>query len=255
MTNRTTARALALPVLLAALPLAARAQAPVEATPVSVSATNAPVTAVLRSLFKGAGIRSFVIDSDVQGSVNADLSAVPFPVALKQVLASVAVPLTFSVESGVYHVSVKAAGPTQIELPVSNPPASATLPEDAGQSHFYKIGIKHYDPGVIAELLTHQTGLIDVPPNFVIPSGGNASSALSGPAVTTVRPPSAFGPAVPLGGTQTLTGPQAAPAAANSVLPDGVKRIFVRHSDNSLVVEATPEGMARLLPQIKETNP
>ena len=253
MTKRTPAGALALPVLFAALPLAASAQTPPEAAPVSVSATNAPVTAVLRSLFKSAGVRNFVIDSDVQGNVNADLSAVPFPVALKQVLGSVGVPLTFSVENGVYHVQVKAAAPAQIELPVSNPPAPA--PEEAGQSHFYKIGVKHYDPGVIAELLTRQSGIIDVPPNFVIPSGGSASPALSGPAVTTVRPPSAFGQAVPLGGSQTLTGPQAAPAAANSVLPDGVRRIFVLHSDNSLVVEATPEGMARLLPQIKETNP
>ena len=252
MTKRTVSCVGALPLLLAALPLAAQAQTPPEAAPVSVRATNAPVGVVLRSLFKGVGVRNFIIDSDVQGRVNADLDAVPFPVALKQVLGSVAVPLTFSVENGTYHVRVRQAALAQIELPVS---PLAPMPEDAGQSHFYRIGIQHYDPGVIAELLTRQSGIIDVPPNFVIPSGPTAPLGLTGPAaITSVRAPSAFGPAVPFGGIQNSTGPQAAPAAGNSVLPDGVKRIFVRHSDNSLVVEATPEGMARLLPLIKETN-
>lgn len=263
-------------------PLAAPAQEAPQPAPVSVRAANAPVATVLRSLFHGAGIRNFVIDDSVQGNVNADLSAVPFSVALKQVLGSVVVPLTFSVENGVYHVKVRqiaqAIGPDgQPGVLGGLPSGVARFPngklegipflidgdtpesDSAGPLHLYKIGIKHYDPGVIAELLTHQTGIVDVPPNFVIPSGAsssgaNAPSARPGLGITTVGGPSAFGPPVPLGGAPALTGPQSAPAGGNAVLPDGVKRIFVRHSDNSLVIEATPEGMARILPLIKETD-
>ena len=265
MSKRTLVRLCFSPALLLGsllTPLAASAQALSDA-PVSVSAVNAPVATVLRSLFHGAGVR-FVIDESVQGNVNADLSAVPFPVALKQVLGSVAPPLAFSVENGVYHVQVRqmvqaggppggraATGALDIPFVIAG---DTPEPDSAGLLHLYKIGIKHYDPGVIAELLTHLTGIVEVPPNFVIPSGANAPSGITGPTVTTVRPPSASGPAVPFGGTSALTGPQSAPVAANNALPDGVKRIFVRHSDNSLVIEATPDGMARIAPLIKETE-
>ena len=78
---------------------------------------------------------------------------------------------------------------------------------------FTKIRIKHYDAGMIADLITRPDGIIAVPPNFVVPAG--------------------------------MAAPQKAPATAN-VLPEGVRRIFVLESDNSLVIEATPEGLASL---------
>ncbi len=153
----------------------------------------------------------------------------------------------------------------RIEEPVALPQLAVAAPassEDTtgsadaeGQDRFYRIGVKHYDAGMMADLATRPDGIIEVPPNFVIPAGSAASAAgmsPAAPAVTTVSPRSAFGPAgglntpVPFGATPAVTGPQAAPAAANNVLPDGVRRIYARESDNSLVIEATPSGLARL---------
>lgn len=76
---------------------------------------------------------------------------------------------------------------------------------------FTKIRIKHYDAGMLADLITRPGGIIAVPPNFVVPAGA--------------------------------TTPQ---KAAPNLLPEGVRRIFVLESDNSLVIEATPEGLASL---------
>ncbi len=110
-----------------------------------------------------------------------------------------------------------------------------------GPSVFTKIGIRHYDAGVMADLATRPSGIIVVPPNFVIPAGTGPSSALAAPAVTTVGGPP-VSPVVPaaFGGV-----PIAAPAGTN-VLPDGVRRIFVLESDNSLVIEGTPDGAQAL---------
>jgi len=87
-------------------------------------------------------------------------------------------------------------------------------PPSGGQYQFTKIRIQHYDAGVIADLITRPAGIIAVPPNFVIPASVGAA----------VIPPK----------------------AAPNVLPEGVRRIFVLESDNSLVIEATPDGLASL---------
>ena len=42
------------------------------------------------------------------------------------------------------------------------------------------------------------------------------------------------------------TGAMVPQKVAPNVLPEGVQRIFVLESDNSLVIEATPEGLASL---------
>ena len=42
------------------------------------------------------------------------------------------------------------------------------------------------------------------------------------------------------------TGAMVPQKAAPNVLPEGVRRIFVLESDNSLVIEAAPEGLASL---------
>ena len=81
----------------------------------------------------------------------------------------------------------------------------------SGGYRFTKIRIKHYDAGMIADLITRPDGIIVVPPNFDVPAG-------------------------------TMVPPKAAP----NVLTEGVRRIFVLESDNALVIEATPEGLASL---------
>ena len=232
---RKTILSLLVPALLAGGGLSARAQTGVEAKPISFSVSQVPVQNALRTLFAKAGVRS-VIAPDVQGTVNLSLDGVPFSVALKQVLGSVSPPLTAELQAGVYHVQ----GGAQASLEAT--PAAFPAPaEDAGQDNFYKIGIKHYDAGVIADAMTRRGGIILLPPNFVIPANSGVPGALAPPAVTTLGRPLA--PGLPAAGANA---PQGGPLTANNVLPPGVKRIFVLESDNSLVVEATPQGYDNL---------
>lgn len=110
-------------------------------------------------------------------------------------------------------------------------PAQAAAPG----STFYKIGIQHYDAGMMADLATRQDAIVVIPPNFVIPDGGFAPALSGGPSVTTLGAPG--------GRPLPNTAPNAAPApapAANNRLPDGVERIYALRSDNSLVIQVKP---------------
>lgn len=86
-------------------------------------------------------------------------------------------------------------------------PFRADTPE---HYQFTKIRIRHSDARMIAEMITQSGGIIVVPPNYVYAAGSSA------------------------------------PSAASPALPPGVRRIFVLESDNSLVIEATSEGLAAL---------
>ena len=209
--------------------------------PVTLRVSQGTVQNALQTLFAGAGIRNYVIASDVQGTVNLSLEGIPFSVALKQVLASVNPPLVAELRDGVYHVQT---GASVLQEAQSNAQFPAVFPaptDNAGQNNFYKIGIKHYDAGVIADAMTRRGGIILLPPNFVIPANSGAPTTLASPTVTTLGRP--LTPAIPAanGGV-----PQAGLPMAANVLPPGVKRIFVLESDNSLVIEATAQGYDNL---------
>ena len=77
--------------------------------PISLNLLNVPVQTALRTLFSAAGIRNYSIDSGVQGYVNVDVSDVPFSLALSQLLSSTNPPLDFTLQDGVYKISVKQA--------------------------------------------------------------------------------------------------------------------------------------------------
>lgn len=229
---------LLLPALLggaALLPTAANALPAGDAATVSLDMTNVPIPAALRTLFKDAGIRNFTIDTDVQGMVNASLKEVPFPLALKQVMALATQPLVADVQDGVYHVRLK---PRLADSPSAFKAAdvSAGPAADAEQSQIYKTGINHYDARVMADLITRKDGIILVPSNLVM-LGSAAPAALGGPNVTTVGG-GPFGPGLPATAPTNgpLPGSQTGPVT-NNVLPDGIKRIFALQSDNSLVFE------------------
>jgi len=231
---------LLLPAILAGAGLAARAQTGAEAKPVTLTLSQVSVQTALKLLFSSAGVRNFVIDPDVQGAGNVgslSLSGVSFSAALKHVLGAVNPPLIADLRDGVYHVHSGTLAPLDAETPAAFPAPV----EDTGRNSFYKIGIKHYDAGMIADTLTRPGGIILLPPNFVIPSAFGGLGTPSGPAVTTVGAPRNPGPTPPTGIT-----PQAGPQTSVNVLPPGVKRIFVLESDNSLVVEATPKGYDNL---------
>ncbi len=226
---------LLVPALLAGAGLAARAQTGADSKPVTLNVSQVSVRAALKTLFANAGVRSFVIDPDAPAGANVgtlSLSGVPFSAALKQVLAATSPPLVAELRDGVYHIQAQPSTP-ESEARLSQ----LTQAQDAGQTTFYKIGIKHYDAGVIADAMTRRGGII-LPPNFVIPANGAAPGALAPPTVTAPGLPRGLNPAAPVAG--------ALPGQAANVLPPGVKRIFVLESDNSLVIEATPQGYDQL---------
>jgi hypothetical protein len=193
---------------------------------VSLSVRHATVSTALQTLFQQARIHNYVIDAQADGRINANFHEMPLALALRKVLSASVTPLMVDIEEGVYHVRVSFLDQTDL----------------TGQMRFYKIGINHYDAGMLARLIAHQNGLVDVPPNFVV------TANLAAAAVTTSQPTNT--PVVP--GT-----PGSPPSAPYSVapmpslvpqaeMPEGVKRIFALQSDNSLVIEATPKGFASL---------
>ncbi len=110
-----------------------------------------------------------------------------------------------------------------------------TPDQSAPVGGFFKIGVQHYDAGMMADLATRQDAIVIVPPNFVIPDDGFAPALFGGPVVTTLGAP-ARRPA-----PNAL--PNAAPVPmppANNRLPDGVERIYALRADNSLVVQMAP---------------
>ena len=169
---------LLLPALLAGAGLAARAQTGAESKPVTLNISQVSVQTALKMLFTGTGLR-FAIDPDVPvtaGMGSLSLSGVPFSAALKQVLKLVNPPLVAELRDGVYHIQTAASTPPAPEVRADFPAPT----EDTGQNSFYKIGIKHYDAGMIADAMTHRDGIILLPPNFVIPSGFAGPSAPTG---------------------------------------------------------------------------
>ncbi len=147
--------------------------------PITLNLINVPVQASLRTLFNSAGIRNYIIDSDVQGFANINVSEVPFSLALRQMLSSVNPPLTFDIENGAYHVKVqRATPPPAVTIATTTTNVAA---DDAGTStadqpkRFYRIPIDKYDAFYIATLLG-ATGIVRVGVNDVIPAGGGGGN-------------------------------------------------------------------------------
>ena len=105
----------------------------------------------------------------------------------------------------------------------------------APNSQFYKIGVQHYDAGVMADLVTRQDAIVVVPPNFVLVDSGPAFGLLGRPAPAAVPPANNPMP--------------------NNRLPDGVQRIYALRADNSLVIETTPDVRSRQQATLPTTSP
>ena len=144
--------------------------------PISLSLHNVPIQTALQLLFTGAGIRNTSIDSDVQGYANINVSEVPFSLALRTLLSSVNPPLSYTVDNGIYHVSVqRAVAPPAPPVVVANTSGTDTggnASTDNQQKGFYHIPIDKYDAYYIARLLG-ATGIVQVGVNDVIPANGN----------------------------------------------------------------------------------
>lgn len=149
------------------------------AKPISLNLINVPIQTALRTLFSSAGIRSYNIDSGVQGYANINVSDIPFSVALRQLLSSGNPPLTFSIDNGVYNIKVQSAAPT---TPATNvvAPAPGTEVASADQpKRYYTIPIDSYDAYYIAQLVG-ATGVVEVLPNITMGAGQTGQGGQQG---------------------------------------------------------------------------
>ncbi len=146
--------------------------------PISLNLINVPIQTALRTLFSSAGIRSYNIDSGVQGYANINVSDVPFSVALNQLLNAGNPPLTFSIDNGVYNIRVKQAAVAPAVNVASTTGTTADTAPDASQpKRYYTIPIDSYDAYYIATLVG-QTGIVEVVPNY--PAGGGGQTGQNG---------------------------------------------------------------------------
>ena len=91
-------------VVVSALPVRAQDAGDVRSKKVTLNLENADLVFALKLLFNSVSV-NFKIDPAVQGTVTANLTDVPFEVALKAVLTSSGSPLTYRTEDGIYYVS------------------------------------------------------------------------------------------------------------------------------------------------------
>ncbi len=85
---------------------------------VSLTVNQAPIRAVLRVLFRRAD-QNYLFGPFVGGTVTVALHGVPFDAALRQVMAANSVPLTQTLDNGVYIIRGPrpAAGPARGRFP------------------------------------------------------------------------------------------------------------------------------------------
>lgn len=165
---------------LSAAPVRAQDVAPNDsAKPISLNLINVPIQTALRTLFSSAGIRNYTIDPGVQGNANINVSDVPFPVALRNLLNSGNPPLDFTVADGIYKITLKtaAAAPTVSVVPPSGTGQEANAPDANQPKRFYVIPVDSYDAFYIANLVG-ATGVIEVFPNY--PAGGGGGQGGQG---------------------------------------------------------------------------
>ena len=115
-------------------PMTARAQdAP---PPVTIDLKDAPIRSALEQIFNAANVQYFM-DNQVQGFVTLKIRDQPFENALKLIMRSSSVPLTYTKEGGVYLVKPRPQTPPPTsdlnapevvdETPTSRPPDIITL--------------------------------------------------------------------------------------------------------------------------------
>jgi type II secretory pathway component GspD/PulD (secretin) len=143
-TIRRLTIAAGLAALALGMPGAVHAQVPV--SQVSLDLRDAPLRTALEQLFRESGLQ-FGIDNAVQGFVTLRIQDQPLDNALKLLLRASTVPLTYTVENGVYLVKPRVVAPvtTLVSAPAPEPVARAT--------RFETIELSHLDPADLAQLL------------------------------------------------------------------------------------------------------
>ena len=85
---------------------------PVFAQNISVDLKDAPVRTTIEMMFKQAGIKNYVIDNSVVGFVTMTLEDQPFENSLKLVMRAATIPLSYTIENGVWIVKQRISTPT-----------------------------------------------------------------------------------------------------------------------------------------------
>lgn len=131
--------------LLFGTPLKSVAQDPRDVIIPSLQLDQADIRDALKILFKAVNV-SYSINADVQGSVTAALTNVPFETALRNVLGQVEA--TWRVEGGIYVIIKKVEPTTGTD---TNPDLTTTT--TATENAVRRIKIRSADPFVIIQLL------------------------------------------------------------------------------------------------------
>src|SRR5678815_3689996 len=121
-------------VLLLANPMAARAQQTggneKALPPITLDLRDAPIRQALEQVFNSAKV-DYSIDNAVAGYVTLKITEQPFENALKLIMRSASIPLTYTKESGVYIVKPR-------PLDTYAPPPVPTQPDTAQTNKQYQ---------------------------------------------------------------------------------------------------------------------
>jgi type II secretory pathway component GspD/PulD (secretin) len=121
---------------------------------VTLAVKDAPLRQVLKRLFNTAKV-DYWIDNRVTGYVTLRVTEQPFDNTLRLVLRSSPIPLTYTVENGVYIVKPRPSDNLAPSVaPPPSPPRPAALPRGATRSqNFAVIPLTYLDPADLAQVL------------------------------------------------------------------------------------------------------
>ncbi len=147
MNVKLTVAALVCAGLVAGAPTPVRAQDALP--PITLDLRDAPVRQALEQLFNSAKVQ-FSIDNQVAGFVTLRIVDQPFENALKLIIRSAAVPLTYVKESGVYIVKVRTIENNPV---VSAPPPVAPETTRPTYQPLEVIQLTYIDPADLQSIL------------------------------------------------------------------------------------------------------
>jgi len=158
----------------------------IDQKPVSLNVQQAPVTSVLRTLFKSANV-NFSIDPDVRGADTITLNNVTFGAALRSILHANIPKLAYDYRDGVVHVSVAKVEAPAIPTASSTASTGPTTTNGAGGAvtssgaHYFKLPVDHYDVAMMALLLRMSTAkTVSLVPSTGVGGMGSRMSGMAG---------------------------------------------------------------------------
>jgi hypothetical protein len=143
------------------------------AAPITIKATDAPIRGMMESLFTQAGIKNYIIESEVSGFVTVSLTEQPMESALKLLMRANSLPLTYLKENDVWIVRVRRVPSPTPTMETPAPPQQVSL---SNTPHYERISLTYLDPDDLSKLL----GGITTIPSFSRQRGGQGFSSGQG---------------------------------------------------------------------------